>query len=660
MQPTRELEREQEHLDATAEAFDRAFAALTGRRPPSGSDDYANEALEHMRRERIRQYTEASGPLYFGRIDGEGTLYVGRHAVWSADNELLSVNWRAPAAEPFYTATARDPHGLRRRRRLDIEDRTVHGFVDETLASEDDDHLTEAIVEDITRQRVGEMRQIISTITPDQYELISRDTPGALVIQGGPGTGKTAVGLHRAAWLLYADPDLTRAGVLVVGPNETFIRYIEQVLPALGEGGVEQRPIGALIARPHGEVDETRELAALKGSARIAVVLERLLWERLNLQGAEIPVTRRRVVEVTEQDLRELVAAVRERTRSYETGRERFRERLAGLIASRALERSSLAGQDEAISAVRKTKEYQRLATKAWPRETPEGLVEKLFKHRPRLERVAGDLLTGEEIALLLRSSAAVKRRDMTPTDVALLDEAHWLIDPGFRRFGHVVVDEAQNLTPMELRMTVRRARGQSLTILGDLSQRTADAGVSSWEAVLREAGVDEHSVSELRVSYRVPNEFLVLASTLLPPGAPAPRGVREAPFPPLATRTGDLGAAARRVGRAAVGRGRERGRRRARGRLRGRARGARRRRRRRHARAAERGREPARPARHQGARVRRDRGRRARRDPRRASRRRPRRPLHGAHAGHPCARDRARRGAPARAPASRRVADRS
>ena len=141
----------------------------------------------------------------------------------------------------------------------------------------------------------------------------------------------------------------------------------------------------------------------------------------------------------------------------------------------------------------------------------------------------------------------------MTPTDVALLDEAHWLIDPGFRRFGHVVVDEAQNLTPMELRMTVRRARGQSLTILGDLSQRTADAGVSSLGgACCDEAGVERHDVCELAVSYRVPNEFLVLASTLLPEGAPAPRGVREAPFPPVAVRSDDRRRGGR-AGRAAV-----------------------------------------------------------------------------------------------------------
>src|SRR4051794_37957200 len=156
-----ELEDEQRHLDETGAAYDAAFRALVGRRHRSG-DDFANEALEAMRRERVRSYTEASGPLYFGRVDRESgdTLYVGRHAVWSADNQLLTVNWRAPAAEPFYTATEREPLGLKRRRRLDIEDRTVHGFVDEPLLADSDAHLTEAIVEDITRQRMGEMRQI--------------------------------------------------------------------------------------------------------------------------------------------------------------------------------------------------------------------------------------------------------------------------------------------------------------------------------------------------------------------------------------------------------------------------------------------------------------------------------------------------------------------
>jgi DNA helicase IV len=540
-----ELEEEQRHLDETCAAYDVAFAALTEYKDRAVSvDEYANEALEAMRRERIRVYTASSGPLYFGRIDrtDDSTLYVGRHAVHSPSNDLLSINWRAPAAEPFYTATEQDPHGVRRRRRLDIEERQVLGFVDEPLDTTFEDHLTDAIVEDITRQRVGEMRQIISTITPDQYELIAKETDGALVVQGGPGTGKTAVGLHRAAWLLYTNPQLGREGVLVVGPNETFIRYIEAVLPALGEGGVEQRPIGALVTKPHGETDESRELATLKGGARIATVLERLLWDRLHFEDIDVPVSRRVTATVTADEQRELVAAVRERAFSYATARERFRERLAGTFASRVLTSDSLASPDDAIKTIRKAKEYTRAVTKAWPKETPEGLVKKLFTNRERLERVAGDLLEPDEITLLLKAKAATDKHDMTPTDVALLDEAHWLIDPGFRRFGHVVVDEAQNLTPMELRMVVRRARSQSLTILGDLAQRTADAGVSSWERVLNEAGVDTYDVSELEVSYRVPNEFLTIAGTLLPPGAPSPRGVREAPFPARAIHTDTLG----------------------------------------------------------------------------------------------------------------------
>src|SRR4051795_13417065 len=245
------LAEEQAHLDLTYAAYDALVAALSVSRRNRQGDVFTEAVLEAMRLERLRAYTASSGPLYFGRIDREdgGTLYIGRHAVANPDNELLSINWRAPAAEAFYAATVGAPRGVRRRRRLDIQDRTVLGFVDEQLATGGEEHLTEAIIEDITRQRVGEMRQIISTITPEQYGLITQRVPGALVIQGGPGTGKTAVGLHRAAWLLYADPQLGREGVLVVGPNRVFITYISQVLPALGEASVEQRAIDALVSR---------------------------------------------------------------------------------------------------------------------------------------------------------------------------------------------------------------------------------------------------------------------------------------------------------------------------------------------------------------------------------------------------------------------------
>jgi len=336
-----ELAREQERLDETYAAFDGALRRLVGRNTREiGVDEFADEAIERMRRERIRVYTEASGPLYFGRIDPDGRdpLYIGRHVVVDAHNKVLVSNWRAPAAEPFYAATAHDPHGI-------------------ALRADEADHLTEAIVEDITRRRVGEMRQIIATITPEQYGMIREDPTPALVIQGGPGTGKTAVGLHRAAWLLYANPALAREGVLIVGPNRTFIRYIAQVLPSLGEQSVEQREIDALISRPHREISESRELATLKGSGRMAVVLERLLWSRLRTPEDEVIV---RVgngrARIAAGDVIALQAAARERTRTYQAARMRFRDALAEQLAGsagRPTVRGAPLSNEDIISAVR-------------------------------------------------------------------------------------------------------------------------------------------------------------------------------------------------------------------------------------------------------------------------------------------------------------------
>jgi hypothetical protein len=541
-----ELEREQERLDETYAAFDGALRRLTGRRTIGGVDEYADEALERMRRERIRVYTEASGPLYFGRIDPDGgePLYIGRHVVVDAHNQVLVVNWRAPAAEPFYAATAHDPRGIALRRRLDLEDRRVLGFVDEALKAGEADHLTEAIVEDITRQRVGEMRQIIATITPEQYEMIREEPTPALVIQGGPGTGKTAVGLHRAAWLLYANPALAREGVLIVGPNRTFIRYIGQVLPSLGEQSVEQREIDALISRPHREIDESRELATLKGSGRMAEVLERLLWSRMREPEEDLVlrVGRGRVT-VTAEEIAGLQAIARGRVRSYQSARMRFRDALADVAASRAADQagpSALISNEDIRTAVRKANEYQRLANRLWPRVAPERLFGELFKNRRRLKAIAGDLLADDEIERLVAAEAPSGRLEMSPTDVALFDEARWLVDPEMRTFGHVVIDEAQNLTPMELRMVVRRARRQALTILGDIAQRTTEAGLSTWANVLRDAGVERFADRELELSYRVPDDFLRLAARVADAGTRVPRGVRRAPWPPVAAAAGE------------------------------------------------------------------------------------------------------------------------
>jgi DNA helicase IV len=552
-----ELREEQARLDETFAAFDGALRRLTARTTRTGVDEFADEALERMRRERIRVYTEASGPLYFGRIDprdGE-PLYIGRHVVVDHSNRVLVSNWRAPAAEPFYAATPRDPRGIGLRRRLDVDDRRVLGFVDETLDGDAADHLTEAIVEDITRRRVGEMRQIIATITPEQYGMIREAPVPALVIQGGPGTGKTAVGLHRAAWLLYDDPGLARAGVLIVGPNRTFIRYIGQVLPSLGEQSVEQREIDALISRPHQEVTESRELATIKGSGRMAVLLHRLLWSRIRAPEEDVVL---RVgngrARIGGGEVMALQAAARERTRSYQSARMRFRETLANQLAAGAgpqSVRGTLVSYADTLTAVRQTSEFQRLAKRVWPRVTPERLFADLFTNRRRLRSLAGDLLADEESELLLSVSAPSGRLEMTPTDVALFDEARWLIDPDLRTFGHVVIDEAQNLTPMELRMVVRRARRQSLTILGDIAQRTTEAGLSTWAHVLGEAGVERFATRELELSYRVPDDFLRLAAGIADAGTRVPRGVRRAPWPPAAVRTGEAepGAVVARVG---------------------------------------------------------------------------------------------------------------
>ena len=554
------LQEEREHLARTVKAFDRAVAELKSRSATSGIDEFANEALDQLRRERIRVYTEASGPLYFGRIDRikGGPTYIGRHLVVDPRNRLLAINWRAPAAEPFYAATPHEPRGITLRRRLDIEDARLLGFVDEGFAVGGEDHLTDAIIADITRQRLGEMRQIIATITPEQYGTITEAPLPVLVVQGGPGTGKTAVGLHRAAWLIYANPSLRNAGVLVVGPNRTFIRYIGQVLPALGEGTVEQRDIDALVSQRHREVYEPPELAAVKGTGRMAVLLKRLLWSRLRMPAEERFVigVERTEVEVTSGEIAELVRSARATERSFQAARSRFRTRFAELVAGRAAEQSRrpvLASVAEVVTVVRKAQAYQRLCNRVWPRVSPEQLVQSLFKNRRRLEQAGSDLLNAGELGILLGASPPSRPIDMSATDVALLDEARWLIEPELRTFGHVVIDEAQNLTPMELRMVVRRARRQSLTVLGDIAQRTTEAGLSSWDSVLRDAGVSDFATRELEISYRVPSDFLQLAATVPGIEANVPEGVRRAPWPPVAVRTNreSLGVAAVGLARA-------------------------------------------------------------------------------------------------------------
>ena len=347
-----------------------------------------------MRRERIRVYTEASGPLYFGRIDrvDGDTLYVGRHAVWSPEQRpaVRSTGARPPPSRstPRPSATRT---GCARRRRLDIEDRRVLGFVDEPLDAGGEDHLTDAIVEDITRQRVGEMRQIISTITPDQYELISRDVDGALVIQGGPGTGKTAVGLHRAAWLLYAQPGARARGRAGRRPERDV-----HPLHRAGAAGARRGRRRAAADRRRWSPSRTarstrrRELAALEGQradrgrdAAAAVGPADARGRGDPGRAADGGGDRGRAAGARRGGARAHV-----QLRGGPRALPRAARRDARVARARAPD--SLAGQEEASARSARPREYQQLANRAWPRETPEGLVEKLFKNRARLARVGG------------------------------------------------------------------------------------------------------------------------------------------------------------------------------------------------------------------------------------------------------------------------------
>ena len=434
--PADTLADEQRHLDLTWEAYEAVLRELAGERT-SGIDEWAAEALERMRRERLRLYTESSGPLYFGRIDEEDgrVLHIGRHAIADRDNDLLAINWRAPAAQPFYTATPAERHGVVRRRRLEIEERTVQDFVDETLApGEGDAALTDAIVEDITRRRVGEMRQIISTITPEQYELIAETVEGPLVIQGGPGTGKTAVGLRRPPGCSTPTRRCSAPACWSSGPNEVLHRLHQPGAPLArrDERGAAGRGDARARARParrgadrgrHAEGQRPDGRAAGRGCSGTAWARPRSpsRWSPTACHGGVGP-----------EDVQPLIDAARARFRSHQDGRERFRAQLGELDRdtraggpSRVVRR----GHDELETLVRKTKAYQGLANKAWPRVTSDQLFAALFRNRKRLAAAAEGLLDAEELDLLLHSGPPADRT-LRPSDVPLLDEARWLVDP--------------------------------------------------------------------------------------------------------------------------------------------------------------------------------------------------------------------------------------
>ena len=499
-----------------------------------GADVATDSAYAWVNR-RLAAYEAAEQILCFGRIDVDSVddpIYVGRR--WVQDDDgVLVVNWQATAARPFYTATPAAPHGVTLRRRFRLQGRTLTGISDEALdgslagaASSIDDFL----LEELERARDARMRDIVATIQADQYGLIARGPEPPLVIQGGPGTGKTAVGLHRASYLLFQHREELRR-ILLVGPNPTFMDYISHVLPALGEESVDQRAVAELVDGVEVTLQDPYDAERLKADVRLAEVVRRAVEllsqgrpEELvfRLEGHFVGVEADEVELILREARGELgfSAAARERFRMNVLRRfySDYGETLAGL-AVRSFE--------EVERVLRRDGVLTGFLDRVWPAPKPEQVVRRLFTSREVLAEAADGVLDGDEQSLLRRSKGG-----WSTADLALVDEARALLRGVERRYGHVVVDEAQDLTPMQVRMIARRTTG-AFTLLGDVAQATGPIPYTRWADLLATLpGGERAEIEELEHAYRVPREIMGLALPLLEHVAPGTQ-------PPIAYRAG-------------------------------------------------------------------------------------------------------------------------
>jgi DNA helicase IV len=505
-----DLAAEQAYIDEAYDCLDRMRDALI-RAADAGATEVAAEAIESWANERLRTFADAERGLCFGRIDSEGfaeATYVGRRWVHDDDRGALVVNWQAPAARPFYTATPAEPHGVTLRRRFRTRGRTLLGISDESL----DGSLADAaaavddfLLEELERARDARMRDIVATIQADQYHLIARDPEPPLVIQGGPGTGKTAVGLHRASFLLYAHRAALRR-VLVVGPNPAFMEYVSHVLPTLGEESVDQRAVAELVARVEVTRADPLDVQRLKADVRLGEVVRRAAGLASEGEPQELVVRMEgRFVGVEADEVGELVDEARAELGLTAAARERFRMNVLRRFYEDYGVR--LGGQafrafDEVERALRRDGRLTRFLDRAWPAPKPEQVVRRLLASREGLRAAADGLLDEDEQALLRRA-----RSGWSDADLPLIDEARALLAEAPTQYGHVIVDEAQDLTPMQLRMVARRATG-GFTVLGDIAQATGPVPYDRWEQLLPcLPGGERALVEELRHAYRVPRE---------------------------------------------------------------------------------------------------------------------------------------------------------
>ena len=575
--------------------------------------DIGDQALTFGRIDRALPAANGSADGAAANGDGQGAevFHIGRLAIHDADLEPLVVDWRAPIAEPFYRATGRDPQGLVLRRHLALDGRRVVGVEDERFlaggtptdgagagdgaAAPDGGELIvgdlpiggpAALLAALDRARSGRMTDIVSTIQREQDEIIRSPLPGVLVVQGGPGTGKTAVALHRAAYLLYTHRfPLERQGVLVVGPNPLFLRYIEQVLPSLGETGVTLSTVSGLVPEIRVRSTEPADVARLKGDVRMATVVARAIRTRQRPLTDEVTIPYGALLlRLTAADTQEIVRGARRRPGTHNSRRRVVTQSVVRVLADRARQTQQSLGAgasgtvtgfpgyedpatltedefdlDDFSRKLQRVPQFAEALDRIWPRLSPHELLHDLYG-APALIAAAGrNLLTPDEQALLRRPrSASFDDVPWTAADAALVDEARNLLgarnggpDDAVRNYGHIVVDEVQDLSPMQLRMLTRRSLSGSMTVVGDIAQATAPWAPHSWSEIT------EHlphrrppRTVELTVSYRTPAEVIEVAARVLAVAAPELRPPTPVRRTGVAPRMVTLDDAGRRSGR--------------------------------------------------------------------------------------------------------------
>ncbi|MCP4436374.1 MAG: AAA family ATPase [Actinomycetia bacterium] len=569
------IEHAHECLEATRAEVEAMRNSVEGGKGGTFQNRFERDVMWDRVDSRLHQLDLGDMSLVFGRLDSEAlegdengvgarpeeTYYIGRTAVSDANRDPVVVDWRAPMAETFYRATGVDPMGLKRRRHFSTRGSTLLGIDDElfgTAADALDQGLVQghgALISALEESRSGKLSDIVGTIQAEQDAIIRSELPGVVVVQGGPGTGKTVVALHRAAYLLYTHRfPLEGQGVLVVGPNRVFLSYIEQVLPSLGEAGVEIAQLSNLV--PHVRVTgyDDEQTARVKGDLRMIDVVRAAVRDRQRAlpEPLRIPYGVQHLT-LSVEDSAEIVTQARRRFRTHNAGRkfveQLFFERLA----------ESHRNDDPAETVrgrIRREPEVRAALERMWPLLTPTELLNDCFGS-PGLRRSATRRFLDDDEAALLARERLGDPVDVVFThhDVPLLDEALEKLGPrprhkeadAVRTYGHIVIDEAQDLSPMQLRVLDRRSLNGSMTIVGDIAQSTGAWAHDDWESVLDHLpSRREPRFEELTIGYRVPGPIMDLAARVLRVAAPQlepPTSIRHSGEPPriVGVPAGDL-----------------------------------------------------------------------------------------------------------------------